>query len=103
MDFNELMTILGVGNASIRVTIINPIRKETETYKYGTMMGFKPGLWGGGHKNYKNGIPTSFCSLDQHWLKKPKVFIAYDVFTFGEKTHSDWIDVDNCEFEIVKK
>jgi len=83
----------------IVVTIINPVRKE-EWYKTGRLTGFKSGLWGGGHYNYKNGKSHSFDSTRVRCLKKPKVQVTYNVFTYRGKEHSDWIDFDNCEFTI---
>lgn len=102
MDYGTLLDVLGFGKRDIIVTIINPVRKE-EYYKEGRLVGFKSGIWGSGHSNYKNGFPHSFDSSKQHWIKKPKIHVAYNIFTFGGKDHSDWIDVDNCRFKIVKK
>jgi hypothetical protein len=96
--FHDLVESVGLSNTVIRVVVINPIRKE-EHYKEGRMTGFKSGLMGGGHYNYKNGIPNSFDSRRIHWLKKPKVHVTYDIFEFHGREHSDWIDLDNCLFK----
>lgn len=100
MNFSELLVALNLGNSDIIVTVVKPVRKDS-IYKTGKVTGYKSGLWGGGHKSWKNGFFQSYCSLDQHWIKKPKVHVTYNIFEWGGKEHSDWIDVDNCTFEIV--
>ena len=29
--------------------------------------------------------------------------LPYNIFEFGGQEHNDWIDVDNCTFEVVLK
>ena len=106
MTLSELRTALGMDNKDVIVHIINPIRKGDE-YKSGQVIGFKPGLFGGGHSDWKKdnkdggvSTPHTFNSLDMHWLKKPKAMVLYNSFTWGGKMHFDWIEVDNCDFEI---
>jgi len=101
MTFDVLLSEIGLGNREIIATIINPIRKG-EYYKQGRVTGFKSGLWGGGYSNYKNGVPHAYESTKRDWIKKPKVHITYNIFTFGGKEHSDWVDADNCTFQIIK-
>ncbi len=100
MDFDQLLTLWDFEN--IEVTVINPVRKD-EVYKKGRLTGFKSGLYGGGHSRYKNGMPHEYSSLKRRWIKPPKVHVTYSIFDFGGKEHSDWIDVDNCIFEIKKE
>lgn len=99
MDYSELSTLWQLDD--IEVTVINPIRKQ-DYYKTGRLTGFKYGIWGGGHSNFKNGIPRSYDSSKRYWKKKPKVQVTYNVFEYGRREHSDWIDVDNCTFEIKR-
>jgi hypothetical protein len=109
MNYTELLQAIGLDKKEIIATIIKPVRNE-EVYKTGTVIGFKPGLFGGGHSNWKKDSqqkdgrgmaqPHSFSSFDMHWIKKPKVLIVYNAFTFGKRQHWDWIEVDNCTFEI---
>ena len=99
MDWNKLLEFFNLDN--IEVTIINPVRKD-EIYKTGKITGFKAGLFGGGHSNYKNGIPHTYNSLNRHWIRKPKVQVTYGIFDYGGSEHSDWIDVDNCTFKFTK-
>lgn len=98
MNFSELINELNISGRKIKVNIINPVR-NAECYKTGELVGYKSGIWGGGHK-FKKGEMTSFNGLNRGWVKKPKVQVAYNTFTFGKSQHSDWIDVDNCDFEI---
>lgn len=100
MTWSELLESTVFGKEII-VTIINPVRKE-EYYKSGTLHGYKAGILGGGHHRYKNGVPMRFESARIHWIKKPKVLVTYNVYNIypGGKQHSEWIDVDNCTFEI---
>ncbi len=100
MNYDELLNNLCLSGKEIKVTVINPVRKH-EVYKTGRLVGFKPGLFGGGGKRFKNGWATSYNSLDQHWLKKPKVLVAYNCFIYGKRQESDWVDCDNCEFDII--
>ncbi len=99
MDWSELLTVMQV--EQIIVTVINPIRKG-DCYKTGELQGFKCGIFGGGHSRFKNGAPHSYDSSKRKWIRKPKVLVAYNIFTYGKSQHSDWIDVDNCTFEIKK-
>ena len=109
MNWTELLNAIGFTDKSIIVTIINPVRKE-EVYKSGRVIGFKPGVYGGGHSNwYKDkedrdggGRKTShsFSSMEMYWKKKPRVLVEYNCFIYGKSVHWDWIDVDNCIFEI---
>lgn len=98
MNWDELLESTALGKDVI-VTVIKPLRKE-EYYKAGRMTGYKSGLYGGGHSNYRNGVPCSYDASKRRWIKKPKVHVTYNVFTYGGKEHSDWISVDNCIFEI---
>ena len=104
MTYETLLTEIGLGNREIIATLINPIRKEPH-YKEGRVTGFKSGLFGGGHYNYKNGTPMSYDSSKRHWIKKPKVHITYNCYTWkrsGAREDSDWVDIDNCKFQIIK-
>ena len=102
MTWDELLDATAFNN--VEVEIINPTRKE-DCYKRGSLKGFKAGIWGGGHKRFVKGVPHSFCSSDTHWIKKPKVLVAYNIFTFGHrgKQHNEWIDIDNCTFSFKAK
>ena len=112
MNYQELQSALGLVDREIIVTIIKPVRND-EVYKTGTVLGFKPGVFGGGYSDYRKdkqqkdgrgmSHPHSFSSLDMKWIKKPKVLVVYNAFTFGKSLHWDWIEVDNCEFEIKTK
>lgn len=101
MDWTELLAATQL-EKRIEVTIINPVRKD-DSYKKGRMIGYKSGIIGGGHSNFKKGVPCSFDSSKRKWIKRPKVLVEYNCFTFGTraKMHSDWIDIDNCTFEII--
>lgn len=109
MTYQELFISLGLHNKDIIATIIKPVRKD-DCYKQGRVIGFKPGLYGGGFSDYRKdkqqkdgrgaAMPHSFNSFNMHWIKKPRVLIEYPCFTFGKSTHWDWIDVDNCTFEF---
>jgi hypothetical protein len=101
MTIDTLFAEFGLNKREIIVTIINPVRKDP-IYKKGRLAGFKAGLFGGGHYHYKNGVPMSYASTRRRWIKKPKVLVAYDIFTFGKSSHSDWVDVDNCTFDVIK-
>ena len=101
MNFDEVINALGLSDKNIRATLINPLRNG-EIYKYGKVIGFKAGQLSG-HSKYKKGIPQRFDGTKMRWIKKPKVFIAYDIFTFGKSQLTDWVDIDNCEFEILDK
>lgn len=103
MNWMELLNATNFDK--VRVTILSPVRRG-ESYTQGTVQGFKAGVIGGGHKFMKKDgefESHSFDSSNLKWLKKPRVFVVYDVFTFGGKQHCDWIEVDNCEFEIIKE
>jgi hypothetical protein len=103
MTWNELLVEMQLNN-DIEVTLIKPLRKpmfEGDTcFTHGNLTGFKCGLWGGGHSNWKNGVSHSFNGLNRHWIKKPKVHITYNAFQYQGKEYSDWVDVDNCTFKI---
>ena len=101
MDFHLLLTEIGLNNREVEATIINPLRHGDE-FKKGRVTGFKSGLFGGGHSNYENGVPTSYDSTKRHWIKKPKVHVTYYCFEWGKGEYSDWVTVDNCVFNIVK-
>lgn len=105
MNWNKIIKILGLEDKTLQANIINPIRKpingDVDIYSKGKVIGFKPGTLGGGHK-YKKGKLKSFDSLDFKWLKKPKVLVLYSIFDWGGKQHIDWIDVDNCTFELIE-
>ena len=101
MTFDVLLSEVGLMNRDVLVTLINPLRKE-KIYKQGKLTGFKSGLYGGGHYKYKNGVPTAFDSRRIRCIKKPKVHVTYNIFEFGGREHSDWVDVDNCKFQIIK-
>jgi hypothetical protein len=79
--------------------------------KSGRFAGLQAGRWGGGHYNYEKDtqhpelpkMPHSFSSLRMHQIKQTRVQVVYNVFEFGRTEHSDWIPLDNCDFEIVRK
>ena len=105
MNLSELLVQLKIMDKKIIAHLVIPVRKEEE-YKSGEVIGFKPGIYGGGHSEYKKereGItrPHSFNGLNMYWLKKPKVMISYSCFTYGKRQHFDWVDIDNCNFEII--
>lgn len=112
MNYTKLQQLLGLDKKEIIATLIKPVRIE-EIYKKGKVIGFKPGVYGGGHSNWKKDKQQkdgrgmshahSFSTFDMHWLKKPKVLIIYDIFTFGKSQHWDWVEVDNCTFEIEEE
>jgi hypothetical protein len=102
MTFDVLLSEVGLMNREVIVTLIKPLRQQ-EYYTKGRLTGFKSGLWGGGHYNYRNGVPMSFDSQRIRCIKKPKVHVTYDIFDFGGRMHSDWVDIDNCTFQIIKK
>lgn len=114
MTWDELLKETAFGK-EIQVTLIKPLRKplhEGDTsFTQGTLTGFKFGLWGGGHgdwEKYSNEgrtdgapkVPMSFDSTKMHWIKKPKIQVTYNIFKFHGKEYSDWVEVDNCLFEI---
>ena len=98
MSFENLYQEMGLNRREVLVTLINPVRKG-EYYKQGKLTGFKSGIYGGGW----NSKHTSFDSTKMHWIKKPKVHVTYNVFEFFKGQHSDWVDIDNCVFNVVKK
>lgn len=98
MDWTELLAAMQL-DKDIIVTITKPVRNG-EPYTHGRLTGFKCGIFGGGHYNYKDGMPQSYDSTRRHFIKPPKVHVTYNIFQFGGKEHSDWIDVANCIFEI---
>lgn len=99
MNWNEVVEQTPL--IGCRVKIIKPLRtKDVEYFKEGKVMGFKAGIYGGVHSNYDEGVPMSFDSSKQHWIKKPKVLVTYDIHVFGKGPISDWVPVDNCIFEL---
>ena len=101
MTWDVLLDQVGLGHRDVIVTIVKPVRNG-EYYKKGRLTGFKSGIWGGGHSRFKDGFSHSFDSSKQHWIKKPKVHVTYDIFNWGKRCYNDWVDVDNCTFEIIK-
>jgi len=99
MNWTEFLKTPVVFGNDIKVTILNPVRKD-DWAKEGMLTGFKCGIWGGGHWNFKNGMAKSFSSSRMHWKKKPKVHVTYNAFEYGKSFYSDWVDVDNCDFNI---
>lgn len=109
MNWTEFLEATGFDKKELHVTLIKPVRND-EIYKIGRVIGFKPDVFGGGHSDWKKdkqqkdgrgmAMAHSFDSSKMHWIKKPKVLVEYNVFTFGKSTHWDWVEVDNCEFEI---
>jgi phosphoribosylaminoimidazole (AIR) synthetase len=101
MDYDQLQSALGLDGKEIIVKLIKPIRTAQkgieDVYKTGRVAGFKPGIYGGGHYG-KHG--RSYDSTRRHWIKKPKVLVVYNIFTYGKSEHSDWVDVDNCAFSF---
>ncbi len=94
MNWEELLKVWQLDN--IIVTIKNPVRKEKavgDVYKTGRITGFKTGLWASRINKWQHGGPM-------HCIKKPKVHVTYNIFDWGGKEHSDWIDFDNCEFTL---
>jgi hypothetical protein len=102
MDFKELYEYFNLDKINVRVTLIKPIRNGEE-FKTGRITGYKAGLYGGGWYNYKDGVPQSFNSTRIHCKKKERIQITYGVWQFHGKELSDWVDIDNCEFEIIQK
>ena len=108
LDLMGLFAALGLKDKRIEAVLIKPIRNG-EWYLKGHVVSFKGGVWGGGHSNYKrnkaNGEthsrPYSYSSDRNHWIKKPKVHIVYSIGDFGGTMHSDWVNADNCTFNIV--
>ena len=103
MNWNELSAQLQLGE--VIVTILNPVRtgNDCESYKSGKMMGFKPGTVGDGYRHIKrDGEIVGGHSKQQRWLKKPKVMVVYNTFEIypHRRVYFDWIDIDNCTFEI---
>ncbi len=98
MNFEELLTALCLNDKNIIVTLINPKRKG-DWYKSGKLVGFKSGHTVCGRSNYENGMPHSLDnSRIMQWIKKPKVLVAYEYYSHGHR--QDWINIDNCTFEI---
>jgi len=102
MSFETLLLELGLNRRDVIVTLINPLRKD-EYYKQGKLTGFKSGIWGGGGSKYKNGMARSYDSTKRRWIKKPKVHVTYNIYVWGKGHISDWVDVDNCKFSVIKK
>jgi hypothetical protein len=98
MTWSELLNAT-VGDREVRVEIINPVRNG-EHFKNGRLMGFKPGIVGGGHSNYRKCSPNSYDSSKRGWKKRPRVLVCYEVFLFRKSEICDWIDVDNCKFKL---
>jgi len=97
MTWDELHGMLNISN--IRIELIKPLRNDSH-HTVGSFAGFKSGLFGGGHSKFKNGIAHSYDSRKRHYIKRPMICIAYDIFDYGGKQHSDWVDIDNCIFTI---
>lgn len=91
MNWDEVLKTIGLFNSDLIATIINPIRKG-DVHKKGRVVGFKAGV----------------TSANKGACRKPRVFVEYFACTIysrsGKQTgmRGDWIDVDNCEFEIIK-
>ena len=87
MNWTELLDQAKMGD-DIKVTLINPVRNR-EYFKEGSLTGFKSGTIG----------------IKGHWIKKPKIQVTYSVYQMypTKKCYQDWVDYDNCEFEIVTK
>ncbi len=100
MTWDELLKQFPI--EEIRVKIKKPLRRGEE-YREGRLTGFKSGIIGGGHSKYKGGIPQSYDSTKRRFIRNPKVHVTYDVFEYHKTEISDWIDADNCEFEITDK
>lgn len=98
MDFQQLLVYLGLHNQDIHVTLVTPVRKPLHekdggVYTRGKVIGFKPGLWRSPRgKNTWGGPPIQ--------VKPPRVLVQYNAFTFHKGSHSDWVDVNNCIFEL---
>lgn len=114
LTWSEFLNETHLGK-EIEVTLIKPLRKPHYegdlSFTKGTLEGFKCGKFGGGHSDWRkysnNGrndgdpkVPMSFDSTRMHWIKKPKVFVVYNCFAWGNTEYSDWVDVDNCLFTI---
>lgn len=87
---------------TIKVKVIKPIRTG-DHYKHGSIIGFKCGIWGGGHFDYEKGSPMRFDSRRIHQLKEPKIHVQYNVYDFGGKVHSDWIPMSYLEISYEPK
>lgn len=95
MKWDELLDVAKLGD-TIRVKLLVPLRGG-EHFTEGTFGGFKSGILGGGW----NRKQTKFDSSKIHFTKKPKICVVYNICEFGKKPYMDWVDVDNCEFEIL--
>lgn len=84
----------------IKIELINPVRKGEE-FRTGELIGWKAGLIGGGHSDYRHGVPYCYDSSKRRELKKIKVFISYGVWG-NQKQYNDWVDYDNCIFTVEK-
>lgn len=108
MDWTELLTELNLADIEIMATLIKPVR-QGEWFLEGEVMGFKPGLVGGGRFNYEKdkeggvSVPRSYDSRRRRRLKPPRVLVRYNVFLFGKACYTDWVDVSNCTFTIKNK
>ena len=111
LTIDQLFVALGLDGKRIEAVLIKPVRNG-DMYLKGTVIGFKSGVWGGGYSKYVRdkdaderkfpSMPTSYRSDRRHWIKKPKVHVEYDVFTYGKGgLHSDWVVIDNCTFNII--
>lgn len=106
MTYEVLLSQFGLMGRDVLVNINKPVRNG-EYYQQGILSGFKCGIWGGGHSRFKNGVAMSYDSSKKHWIKKPKVHVTYNLYYWSNGNgkggqQSDWIDVDNCTFEIIK-
>ena len=110
MDLSEIISELGLSDILIKVTLKVPKRIGDE-YKAGRLAGSQPGYWGGCHYDYQKDFqcpeapkrPMSFDSRRIHQLKQTRVLVVYNCFTWGGREHSDWVPIENCDFEIVRK
>lgn len=100
MNWKELLeTPICLGKDTIEVTFITPPRKG-EYFEKGEMVGYQTGIFGGGWS--ANGM--SFSSDRMRFLKKPKILVTYNIHQFYPKKRPflDWVDIDNCIFNIVQ-
>lgn len=97
ITWDRLIKLIGLER--IVVIIKKPVR-EGAFYTQGELTGFKSGIFGGGHYNYKHGEPHSFDSRRLRFIKPPKVHVTYNIGDYGGRQHSDWIDVENCLFSF---
>jgi len=104
MNFNELLTLLNIDDLEIIVKLIKPVRKD-DSYKEGRLTGFKSGIITIRKRiKFRDGeLKRYSIGGSPYWKKKPKVQVTYNCFTWGKNEHSDWVDIDNCDFTIKYK